>query len=156
MLMPGAFRRTLGEGPDVVLLLGHGDAGAGLPLARTTAGTLSLVEDKVGLFFTANLDPADPDSQTLARKLARGDLDGQASFAFIATDQQWNEDFTKRKVTSVGLHKGDVSVVAFGANDKTSTWIAEPAPRAARRKVVRVDYTSAARRDYEAMKRGHR
>ena len=75
ILVPGAFKRTLAEGPDVVLLLGHGRSGAGLPLARTTAGTLSLVEDELGLCFTANLDPDDPDSQTLVRKLQRGDLD---------------------------------------------------------------------------------
>jgi hypothetical protein len=157
MLVPGAFKRTLSEGPDVVLLLGHGDAGSGMPLARTTAGTLSLVEDGVGLFFTANLDPDDPDSQTLVRKLQRGDLDGQASFAFQATNQNWNEDLTRRKVITAGLHKGDVSVVSFGANDKTSTWIAEPPARAAvRRRRVALDYTTGARRDFEAMKRSYR
>ena len=154
ILVPGAFKRTLSEGPDVVLLLGHGRSGAGLPLARTTAGTLSLVEDDLGLRFTADLDPADPDSQTLVRKLQRGDLDGQSSFAFQATNDAWNADLTKRTVTAVGLHRGDVSIVTHGANDKTSAWIAEAAPRAAvTTRRAAVDYTTAARRDFEAMKR---
>ena len=44
----GAFAKTLDEKPDVVLLLNH----EGLPLSRTTNGTLTLREDERGLPVT--------------------------------------------------------------------------------------------------------
>lgn len=115
----GAGRRTLSESPDVQFLLNHG----GLPLARTIPGTLRLDERTIagrsGLYSEADLDPADPDAQTLKRKNARGDLD-EMSFAFGVTSDRWNEDFTKRVITTYSLHKGDVSVVNYGANPATS------------------------------------
>lgn len=108
----GAFRRTLGETPDVALLLNH----EGLPLARTSAGTLRLAEDDRGLLVDADLDPEDQDTQRLARKMRRGDLDGQMSFAFQATGQAWSDDYSRRDITSVSIHRGDVSIVNFAAN----------------------------------------
>ena len=131
MLVPGCFRRTLNESPDVVLLMNHGDGGSGLPLARTTAGTLTLSEDDTGLHFVASLDPDDPDSQMLARKLGRRDLDGQCSFCFQATTQRWDDSYEHRKIIQAGLHKGDVSIVGFGANEKTHAALTQPAARSA-------------------------
>lgn len=125
----GAFKRTLKSDPDVVLLLNH----EGLPLARTKAGTLVLEEDRHGLFVEANLDPLDPDAQTLSRKLKRGDLDGQMSFAFIADDQEWNDDFTERTLKAVTINRGDVSIVTQGANPATTATmrsLAESGPAA--------------------------
>jgi HK97 family phage prohead protease len=112
----GAFKRTLSENPDVALLLNH----EGLPLARTTAGTLRLAEDAVGLAVEANLNPADPDTAAAVGKLRRGDLDEQMSMAFSATGRSWSEDYTERTILSVSLHKGDVSLVTQGANPATS------------------------------------
>jgi HK97 family phage prohead protease len=112
----GAFKRTLKEEPDVVLLLNH----EGLPLARTKSGTLRLEEDEQGLRVEGDLDPLDAASQALARKLARGDLDGQMSFTFAPVEQTWSEDYTKRTLRAVSLHRGDVSVVTQGANPATS------------------------------------
>ena len=66
----GAFRKTLSEGPDVVLLIDH----AGLPLARTKSGTLTLSEDVRGLRVDASLDPRDPDVARIRSKVQRGDL----------------------------------------------------------------------------------
>jgi HK97 family phage prohead protease len=109
-----AFKRTLGEGPDVQLLVNH----EGLPLARTTSGTMRLEERERGLWVDADLDKLDPDAQRLERKMRRGDVD-QMSFAFQATDQEWNEDYTQRTIRSVSIHRGDVSVVNFGANEKS-------------------------------------
>lgn len=107
----GAFKRTLGEQPDVQLLVNH----EGLPLARTKSGTLSLSEDERGLKVDADLDPEDPEVQSLVRKMRRGDID-QMSFAFQATDQDWNDDYTERHIRGVSLHRGDVSVVNQAAN----------------------------------------
>lgn len=112
----GAFKKTLTEDPDVQLLINH----AGLPLARTKSGTLQLSEDNIGLRVDADLDPEDPDVQSLTRKMDRGDVD-QMSFAFRATRQSWTDDYTERTITEVDLHRGDVSVVNQGANPYTSS-----------------------------------
>lgn len=119
----GAFKKTLSENPDVVLNLNHGNAGSGLPIARTKAGNLKLSEDSKGLRVEAALDPEDLDVQLLARKMDSGNLDGQMSFAFRATRQEWDEDYTDRCITECDIHRGDVSVVTQGANPTTSSSI---------------------------------
>jgi HK97 family phage prohead protease len=111
----GAFSKTLSDGAQVHLLLNHG----GLPLASTQNGSLSLREDGVGLKVEASLDPDDPDSQTVIRKVRSG-LMNEMSFAFQAIRQNWDDDYTRRELTEVSIDKGDVSVVNFGANPSTS------------------------------------
>jgi HK97 family phage prohead protease len=110
----GAFKRTLSESPDVQLLINH----TGMPIARTKSGTLELAEDERGLKVDADLDPEDPDVKSLARKMGRGDID-MMSFAFQQTAQDWNEDYTDRKILACSIHRGDVSVVNQGANPAT-------------------------------------
>lgn len=110
----GAFKRTLAEDPDVQLLINH----EGLPLARTKSGTLRLEERERGLWVEADIDKADPDAIRLKRKMDRGDLD-EMSFAFQVTGQEWNDDFTDRAITAVSIHRGDVSIVNYGANPAT-------------------------------------
>jgi hypothetical protein len=61
----------------------------------------------------------DPDVQRLAPKMSRGDMD-EMSFAFRVKRDEWSEDDTQRTLMEVSLHKGDVSVVNFGANPATS------------------------------------
>lgn len=114
----GAFKRTLGEDPDVRFTINHG-AGGGLPIARTKSGTLTLVEDARGLRVDADLNMADPDVRALIPKIERGDVD-EMSFAFRCTDDVWNEARTDRVVRSVSLHNGDVSIVTVGANPDTA------------------------------------
>lgn len=115
----GAFKRCLGEEPDVVLLVNH----TGLPLARTRSGTMTLSEDTRGLKVDADLDPTDPDVQSLLPKMKRGDLT-EMSFAFRATDDEWDSRETKRVVRAATIHKGDVSMVTHGANTATSGTVA--------------------------------
>lgn len=111
-----AFDVTLREKPDLHLLINH----EGLPLARTKSGTLLLSTDKVGLRVEApDLDRRDPDVQRLEIKMERGDLD-EMSFAFRVKDDDWDDDTDERRLLEVSLHKGDVSVVNFGANPATS------------------------------------
>lgn len=110
-----AFDKTLSESPDLHLLINH----EGMPLARTKSGTLKLSTDKTGLKVRADLDRSDPDVQRLEAKMKRGDMD-EMSFAFRVKAQQWDPDYTERRITEVSLHKGDVSVVNFGANPATS------------------------------------
>ncbi|HEY2181317.1 MAG TPA: HK97 family phage prohead protease [Solirubrobacteraceae bacterium] len=114
----GAFKRSLGEGPDVQLLVNHG----GLPLARTKSGTMTLAEDDVGLLVRAELDPSDPDVQALLPKLRREDMT-EMSFAFRASEEEWDKRRTKRLVRSATIHRGDVSIVNAGANTATSVTV---------------------------------
>ncbi|MFJ4365075.1 HK97 family phage prohead protease [Streptomyces chartreusis] len=113
-----AFDTTLKAKPDLHLLINH----EGMPLARTKSGTLLLATDTKGLHVEAGLDADDPDVQRLRTKMRRGDMD-EMSFGFRVKRQEWNEDYTERRLLEVSLHKGDVSVVNFGANPATSAEI---------------------------------
>lgn len=110
-----AFDATLAAKPDLHLLINH----EGMPLARTKSGTLRLSTDSKGLLVEADLDRRDPDVQRLETKMERGDMD-EMSFAFRVKADKWSDDDTERTLTEVSLHKGDVSVVNFGANPATS------------------------------------
>jgi HK97 family phage prohead protease len=111
----GAFKATLSAGADVPFLVNHG----GLTLARTRSGTMCLAEDDTGLYVEADLDPANPDVLGLRSAMSRGDVD-EMSFAFYVTRQQWSPDFDQRDILEVDIHKGDVSIVNFGANPNTA------------------------------------
>lgn len=110
-----AFDRTLREQADVAFLLNH----EGMTLARTKSGTLRLAADSVGLLSEARLDPSNMYVQAMRSAVERGDLD-EMSFAFRVTRQEWNEDYTDRRILEVNMHQGDVSVVNYGANPHTA------------------------------------
>ena len=114
-IAPGAFRKTLTEAPDVRFLINH----EGLPLARTTSGTLELAEDSTGLHFRAELDPSDPDVARISPKIKRGDL-SQCSFGFRTIKDEWTSDYSERTMRELSLRDGDVSVVTYPANPSTS------------------------------------
>ena len=46
------------------------------------------------------------------------------SFGFRVTRQDWSTDWTERSIAEVDLHKGDVSIVNFGANPATGGLVA--------------------------------
>lgn len=115
VVRPGAFAKTLGETPQVQLLLNHG----GLSMAYTKAGSLRLAEDSTGLHIEADVNPLRGDVRDLLAALEDGDVD-EMSFAFRVTRQVWSPDWTQRDILEVDLHRGDVSVVNFGANPATS------------------------------------
>jgi HK97 family phage prohead protease len=129
----GAFRRTLAANADVQLLVNH----SGVPLARTKSSTMQLSEDEHGLLVEATLDPESPDVQSVARALARGDLD-EMSFAFRVGDtpdaQSLNDDYTQRTIRDCDIHLGDLSIVNHGANPATSVGISSGASLADRRR----------------------
>jgi HK97 family phage prohead protease len=122
VVMPGAFVNTIARGADVVLNVQHGRALSHLPIARTPR-TLQLSETSKGLMSVAQLDPEDPDVIALQRKFARGDLDGQMSFAFRVPEggDTWSDDYRKRTIHECDLDKGDVSIVVHGASPTTSS-----------------------------------
>lgn len=109
----GAFTDAIGR-DDVVFLINHD----GLPLARTSSGTLRLEQDDRGLKISTRLDVADPDAARIITKMKRGDMD-KMSFAFIAERQEWQEsdDLPLRVVRQASLH--DVSIVNFPAYSGT-------------------------------------
>jgi HK97 family phage prohead protease len=111
----GAFGASLAAGADVPFKVNH----AGLTLARTKSGTMRLAEDSRGLHVEADLDPRNPDVQSLRSAMERGDLD-EMSFAFRVNSQEWSPDWSQRDITDVDLHKGDVSAVNYGANPATA------------------------------------
>jgi HK97 family phage prohead protease len=119
----GSFAKTLSETPQVQLLLNHG----GLSMAYTKAGSLRLSEDSTGLHMEADVNPARGDVGDMLAAIGDGDVD-EMSFAFRVTRQMWSPDYDQRDILEVDLHRGDVSVVNFGANPATSV---APAMRAA-------------------------
>jgi uncharacterized protein len=108
----GAFAKTIKDGADVRLLIDH----EGVPLARTTSGTLTVREDERGLLVESDLDPMNPDAARLISALRRGDI-SQMSFAFRTIKDSWNTDRSVRELREVQLF--DVSVVTFPAYEST-------------------------------------
>ncbi|HXG36530.1 MAG TPA: HK97 family phage prohead protease [Dehalococcoidia bacterium] len=110
---PGAFKKTIKE-QDIRALFNHNPD---YVLGRNRSGTLTLREDKIGLYFEA-----EPPDTTWARDLMvsieRGDID-QASFSFRVINERWmvvdGEDV--RELLEVKL--GDVSPVTFPAYPQT-------------------------------------
>jgi len=131
-----AGQRTLANGCDVPFLVGHNDAG--IPMARTKSGTMALGEDTHGLHVDApDLDGSLEQIRQLASAVERGDMD-EMSMAFMTVRQDWSPDYMKRTILEYDLHKGDVSVVVFGANDGTagSSMVALPAEQLCLRRPV--------------------
>lgn len=109
----GAVSKSLAERDDVRFLINHD----GLPLARTKPGTMTLASDDIGLLVDVpNLDLTNPKAQELRSALERGDVD-EMSWAFIVTRQEWNEDYTERRILEARMF--DVSAVSFPANPAT-------------------------------------
>lgn len=118
VIRPGAFRNAIARGDDVAFLINHG----GLPLARSSSGTLRLTEDSTGLRIESTLDGADPDVRRIYPKVKRGDL-SKMSFAFSMDGgtQRWasSGDLELREIIEVG-NLSDVSIVTYPAYEGTS------------------------------------
>jgi hypothetical protein len=108
-IKPGAFKKTLKEQDDVRFLVNHD----GIPLARTSSGTLQLEEDDYGLFVRAELDPTNPTVAEVSSAMKRGDLN-EMSFAFAAIKDNFDNSGENREVNEARLF--DVSVVTYPAN----------------------------------------
>lgn len=115
VMREGAFKKTLSEHPQVQLLLNHG----GVSMAYTKAGTLRLAEDSQGLHMSADVNPVRTDVRDMLTAIEDGAVD-EMSFAFRVIRQQWSPDYDQRDIYEVDMHRGDVSVVNFGANPATS------------------------------------
>lgn len=120
----GAFTESLSRSDlDVPLVIDHVSSRR---IARTTvpAAPLSLTEvttgDRTGLRVLAPaLDRADPDVQYIVPKLRSGLID-EMSFRFLITSGRWSDDYTEFHIHAVDIHRGDVSIVGYGASPHTA------------------------------------
>ena len=84
VVKPGAFTRSLKSGGDI-LALAHHDAGK--PLARRSAGTLSLTEDATGLLVSITLADTTA-ARDVAADVRAGNIKGM-SFGFSTKQDRW-------------------------------------------------------------------
>lgn len=113
VIRPGAFRRSLLAGRDILALADHDPSKV---LGRTRSGTLRLAETPQGLSFSLDL-PETQVGRDLLALAERGDLGGM-SFGFNVTDEAW-PSAKVRELREVELV--EISVVqAFPAYSATS------------------------------------
>lgn len=115
MIEPGAFKSSIKK-DDVRALFNHDP---NFVLGRSTAGTLKMSEDEVGL--RVQIDPPDTQfARDLAVSIERGDIN-QMSFAFQVLEEEWIRGEKKepdiRTIKKVKLY--DVSPVTFPAYEGT-------------------------------------
>ena len=118
----GGFREIIAEGAfdgrledDVRFLINH----EGLPLARTTNGTLKLTTDERGLKYEAKVA-----NTSLGRdliELMRNGTINQSSFAFVVEDDSWEvrDGVNVRTINKVS-RLYDVSAVTYPAYEEAS------------------------------------
>jgi HK97 family phage prohead protease len=132
-IQPGAFDKVLREGHDVRLLVNH----EGVPLARSSKGTLRLSTDDVGLLVEAELPSH---AGALVESMRRGDID-QMSFGFRVQPggAAWDIDAepVERTVTEIA-ELFDVSVVTYPAYPQTEVALRSLAQAHAARVAVAV------------------
>jgi uncharacterized protein len=116
-IAPGAFKGSL---DDVVLLWGHD---RNQPLARTTSGTLQLRDEgRMGLWFSADLDPANPDAAKALSSIGRRDT-SKMSFGFSILKEEWVEpvrydDLPERIVLEAIIY--EISAVVWPAYEQSA------------------------------------
>src|SRR5712664_4203736 len=84
VIKPGAFTKSLANGADVRCLFNHNEDAI---LGRTTAGTLRLTEDNIGLRFECDL-PDTTYANDLHTSIQRSDIN-QCSFGFCCSQDKW-------------------------------------------------------------------
>lgn len=109
---PGAFSRAIRERQDTKALINHDSS---MLLGRVKNNTLTLSEDKNGLYFVCNL-PNTTVAQDVRELIRRGDI-SQCSFGFRAVKEAWPA-VDRRELIDVDLD--DVSVVTDPAYPATS------------------------------------
>ena len=112
---PGAFLSSLSG--DVRALTNHDTT---LVLGRTTAGTLKLREDDIGLWGDVIINPKDSDAVNTYERVKRGDV-SQCSFGFqiLKEDTDVREDGSVHwTIRDVKLY--EVSVCTFPAYESTN------------------------------------
>jgi uncharacterized protein len=115
IIAPGAFDAVLEN--DVRALINHDSS---LILGRTTAGTLRIGADAVGLWYEYD-SPDTSYARDLLVSMQRGDVD-QSSFQFFVGDDDWKEDSEGRVIRTIKSVERllDVAPVTFPAYQNTT------------------------------------
>jgi len=133
VVAPGAFKRSLRSRNDIKLLWNH-DTGS--VLGSTRAGSVTMVEDEVGLKVRAELP-----NTTLGRdtaELIRTGLVDSMSFGFSVIKDTWDDTGTNRTLNAVRIH--ECSIVSFPAYQGTAGTVSmRGLDRVAQRASVDVD-----------------
>lgn len=127
-ISPRAFDAVLAGNSDVIAAFNHDPARV---LGRRSSGTLRLSKDAVGLRYEVDVNPSDPEAQSVVAKISRGDLGG-SSFAFSVASggQRWADEGGMRVRSLENVHLYDVGPVtnpAYGAATTGLRAAGEPA-----------------------------
>jgi len=115
-----AFDKTLAASPLVEFVVNHG-AGGGIPMAHTRNDTLTLGIGEAGFYYEPLVDPTRSDVADMLKAYERGDI-AESSFKFRIDAGKWSPDYTEFRIDAVDMHRGDVSIVNFGANPFTADY----------------------------------
>lgn len=113
IIKPGTFKRSLQSRNRMMLLWNHDTSN---PLASTRNGSLSMVEDEIGLRVTATL-PQTNLGRDLSVLVKTGVIDAM-SFGFSVKRDSWSQDGQTRYLEDVDLY--EVSLVSTPAYEQTS------------------------------------
>jgi HK97 family phage prohead protease len=127
VIAPGAFKKSLKRGDEVVALIEH--QGGLATLGRRSASTLELKEDSKGLRTTI-IPPNTTAGRDAVELVRRGDL-SKMSFAFIPQVEEWDNDLSVRTIKEADIF--DVSLVAQPAYANTSAGLRSRRAREQRR-----------------------
>lgn len=119
----GAFGQTLAADPHTPLVIDH-TSSRRLALTGNARSPLLLTEvldgETTGLQSIApTMELSDPDVAYIVPKLESGLID-EMSFRFTIDAGRWSEDFSTYTIQRVNIHRGDVSIVGYGANPHTA------------------------------------
>lgn len=117
-MLPGVASDLIGRS-DTRFLFNHG----GLPLARSTSGTLTLTDTPKALTFTAELDTRQSVANDLLIAIERGDVT-QMSVGMVVGADTWSANDTKRSISRLS-DLLDVSGVTYPASPSTDIAIAQ-------------------------------
>lgn len=119
VIEPGAFKRSLNAAPDIVLHYQHDERS--LPLGRTKAGTLSLIDETSQVRARADL-PDNEWGRPVRDAVKRGDIGG-ISFRMGKVLSEWGReklddgyDGPVRRLREVQLRR-EISLVTFPGYD---------------------------------------
>jgi HK97 family phage prohead protease len=122
-ILPGACDAILQRGDPVKLLLGHNSAG--VPLASTDSGSMSLQSTNSGLAFTATLDLRSVTNHDVAIAVENKVLQG-VSIGFQCGEDRWSgsEDDELREILSIKSMQ-ECSLVCFPASPGTNAAVTD-------------------------------
>lgn len=143
IVAPGAIKSL----KDVTLLWSHDDD---RPLARTTSGTLQLRDEgRIGLYFSADLDPSNPDAALALSAIGRRDVVGM-SYGFLIRKESWSEPKSYDELPIRTVLEMDVSEIS------AVVWPAFPQSEVHRSSDSMDNASAARRRVVEKMERDQR